>query len=125
MDEVAKDPEKIIGNLLRSRNGAALAKALEFVRDLENGKLQRLRNVEAETTRLDILCCQLMDDVERERQLKERLRLEVAELQVQRHELREEIKAEADAAGFDLVEEPDEPDDTGGDDAALAQTTAT
>jgi hypothetical protein len=118
MDEVAAEPERIVRNLLRSRNGAALAKALEFVRDLEAGKLQRLRDVDERTTQLDNLCCQLMDDVAREQRTKAALQAENItlmqerrELERMRNELRAEVAAEADVAGYDLVDDDEEATD--------------
>jgi hypothetical protein len=62
-DAIAANPERVVKNLLASRNGAALAKALEFVRDLEDGKRESLRAMDERTVHLDELCCSLMDDV--------------------------------------------------------------
>jgi hypothetical protein len=64
-----------------------------------------------------------MDEIERDRETQAQLHADLDELWRQREELRAAIKAEADAAGFDLVDEPDETG--GGDDDALAQTSAT
>ena len=116
VDELAANPEPIIRSLLKSRNGAAIAKALEFARDVERGKLQRPRDVETRTTYLDELCCKLMDDVEAEQRRKDGLRAEVdalgrerRELERQRYERREAIQAEAAPHNLGWVDE-------GGDD---------
>ena len=101
--------------MFRSKNAAAIASALQLVRDLENGKLQRLREVDAKkTNRLDELCCRLLDDVATEERRKAALKAEnIAlmqerqELERSRDELRAAIEAEADAAGYVLLD--DEP----------------
>jgi hypothetical protein len=111
-DAIAENPERVVKNLLASKNGAALAKALEFVRDLEAGKLQRLRDVDERTTVLDNLCCQLMDDVAAEQRTKAALQAENLglmqerrALEAERDELRNAIAQEAEAAGFEHVDD--------------------
>jgi hypothetical protein len=105
LDELVSDPERVVRNLLRSKNGAALAKALEIARDIENGKLQRLRDVDERTTTLDNLCCQLMDDVAAEQRTKAALQAENITLMQQRRELEHAIAQEAEAAGFEHVDD--------------------
>ena len=95
--------------MLSSKNGAALAKALELARDIERSKMRHLQDLDRRTSQLDELCCQLMDDVEQEQARKDRLRAEVAELGRQHRELREAIAAEAAEHNFEWV-------DGGGDD---------
>ena len=123
-DAIQENPEQIVRNLMRSRNGAALAVALQLVRDIEAGKMRRLADIDAKTTRLDNLCCQLMDDCDREQARKDSLRAEVdalgrerRELERLRDELRTTVMAEADAAGYDLVDD----DVEGGDDASAPE----
>ena len=109
LDQLSEDPRRVVRALLSSKNGAALAKALELARDIERSKMRHLQDLDRRTSQLDELCCQLMDDVEQEQARKDRLRAEVAELGRQHRELREAIAAEAAEHNFEWV-------DGGGDD---------
>ena len=114
LEELRADSQRVARAVFRSKNAAAIASVLQLVRDLENGKLQRLREVDAKTNRLDELCCRLLDDVATEERRKDALKAEnIAlmqerqELERSRDELRAAIEAEADAAGSVLLD--DEP----------------
>jgi hypothetical protein len=87
--------------------------ALQLVRDIEAGKLQRLRDVDARVTVLDNTCLGLLDDIARDEALKARLRTEVDELFKKRAELREAIAASA--AEHDMVWTDDVPGEVADD----------
>jgi hypothetical protein len=127
LEQLSDDPRRVVRALLSSKNGAALAKALEIARDIEAGKLQRLRDVDERTTMLDELCCRLMDDVEREERTKAALQAEnIAlmqerkELERVRDELRAQVEAEAAEHGFDVVDDDEPREVTDGEEVAEA-----
>ena len=109
---VQEDAERVAKKLLASGNGAAIAAGLQLVREYERGKQEDLRNLDRRTTQLDELCCKLLDDCEAEERRKAALRAEVDALGRERRELERLVhgmRAEIDAAGYDVLDD-DEPE---------------
>lgn len=83
---------------------------------------------ERESSRLDLLCVDLLDDCEQERARRDLLRAEVNELFNQRAELQEEsrdlgrlvaeMRAEIAAAGFEVLDDDEEVSDAAGSQTA-------
>ncbi len=113
---IAAEPERVARSILRGGNAAATAAALKLVLEHQESKVRHLQDLDKRTSQLDALVCDLLDDVAAEERRKAQLLAENAalmqerrELERLRDELRQTVAAEADAAGFDLVDD-DKPE---------------
>jgi hypothetical protein len=120
-----------VKSVLAGGNAAAKVKLLElsFAWEQAQQGLAELQyeEIDRKTSMLDNLACQLMDDVEAEERRKAQVQAENItlmqerrELERLRDELRAAVAAEADVAGFDLVDD-DEPEGVSGAVAAEGQ----
>jgi len=108
LDRIDADPEAFVSAFLATSNGAAQVAMLQLA---QQAKRARLREREAELDERERAVRAAERDVrgfeEREEEAEERfatLSAEIDELEGRRDDLRAAIAAEAEAAGFELVE---------------------
>lgn len=114
-EAVHNNPEAVVDNLLRSRNGAAIAKVFEIVRDLDRDDAEDLREVQAQAAELrEEIASQLRfkenlaAELEEFEELSIERELELKELDQRHRELRAAIDADAEAAGMEAYEVSDD-----------------